>query len=274
MGIILPRDQLAKQKLEVFERLQPAFEASFRFVQEVHGQQRFSAFPVAETVRYLHALWVCECRDRLLSMYKNIVRYEGQLCLTLLRRWQEGETADVVAFLHRKLDGLPFAELTSQVQQASITHADTGLIRRLVHGRLVLLNRAINLMQALDAIFAWSDDDLRREVRAACTHCGHRPDQIEQQLAELEGPLYGYVPHPLLAQRTMVVMNTLGRQVMTLPTDRPGERSWKVAAPTKAPRPFAEQVIAGYLELVSPTHNNPKGYRFVDRPEHGEEIEV
>lgn len=132
----------------------------------------------------------------------------------------------------------------------------------------------MNLMQALDAIFAWSDDDLRKEVRAACTHCGHRPDQIEQQLAELEGPLYDYVPHPLLAQRTMVVMNRLGRQIMTLPTDRPGERSWKVAVPTKALRPFAEQVIAGYLELVSPTHNNPKGYRFVDRPEHGEGIEV
>lgn len=274
MGITLPGEQLAKQKLEAFERLQPAFEASFRFVQEVHGQQRFSAFPVAESVRYLHALWVCECRDRLLSMYKNIVRYEGQLCLTLLRRWQEGEDADVVSFLHRKLDGLPFAELTSQIQQARMAHADAGLIRRLVHGRLVLLNRAMNLMQALDAIFALSDDDLRKEVQTACAHYGHRPDQIEQQLAELEGPLYGYVPHPLLAQRTMVVMNTLGRQIMTLPTDRPGERSWKVAAPRKAPRPFAEQVIAGYLELVSPTHNNPKGYRFVARPEHGEGIEV
>jgi hypothetical protein len=255
MGITLAGEQLAKQKLAVFEQLQPAFEASFRFVQEVHGQQRFSAFPMAETVRYLHALWVCECRDCLLSMYKNIVRYEGQQCLTLLHRWQDGETADVVGFLHRKLDGLPFAELTSQIRQASIAHADAGLIRRLVHDRLVLLNRAMNLMQALDAIFALSDDDLREEVRAACAHYGHAPPQIEQQLAEMEGPLYGYVPHPLLAQRTMVVMNTLGRQVMTLPTDRPGERSWKVAAPTKAPHPFAEQVIAGYLELVSPTHN-------------------
>jgi hypothetical protein len=59
----------AKQKLEAFERLQAEFEASFHFVQEVHGQRRFSAFPVMETVHYLHALWVCECKDRLLSVY-------------------------------------------------------------------------------------------------------------------------------------------------------------------------------------------------------------
>ena len=59
----------AKQKLEAFERLQSEFEASFHFVQEVHGQRRFSAFPVMETVHYLHALWVCECKDRLLSVY-------------------------------------------------------------------------------------------------------------------------------------------------------------------------------------------------------------
>ncbi len=266
-------DQLAKQKLAVFEQLQPEFEASFRFVQEVHGQRRFSTFPVAETVRYLHALWVCECKDRLLSVYKNIERYEGNQCLALLRRWQEGETADVVAFLHRKLDGLPFAELTRQIEQARIVHADDGLMRRLVHGRLVLLNRTMNFLRALDAIFALSDDDLREQVRAACAHYGHRPDQIEQQLAEMESLLYCYVPHPLLAQRNMVVMNTLGRHVMILPTDRPGERSWKVVVPAKAPRSFAEQVIAGYLELVSPTHNNLKAHRFIDHPECGERVQ-
>ncbi len=269
------REQTAKRKSEAFEQLQPEFEASFRFVQEVHGQRRYDTFPVAETVRYLHALWVCECKDRLLSVYRNIVRYEGQHCLCLLQRWQEGETDEVIAFLHRKLDGLPFAELTRQIQQASTMHQPgDGLVQRLVHGRLVLLNRAMNLMRALDAIFALLEDDLREEVRAACAQYGHRPDQIKQQLAEMEGPLHSYVPHPLLAQRNMVVMNTLGRHVMTLPTDLPGERSWKVVAPTEAPRPFAEHVIAGYLELVSPSHNNLKGYRFIDRPEHGEGIEV
>ena len=46
--------ELAKQKLEAFERLQSEFEASFQFVQEVHGQRRFTAFPVMESVHYLH----------------------------------------------------------------------------------------------------------------------------------------------------------------------------------------------------------------------------
>ena len=259
---------LAKQKLEAFERLQSEFETSFYFVQKVHGQWRFSTFPVMESVHYLHALWVCECKDRLLSIYKNISRYEGRYCLDLLQRWQAGETADVIAFLHGKLDGFPFVELTHQIMDAKTARsADDGLVRRLVHGRVTLLNRSMNLMQALDAIFVLSEDDLRNEVQAACVHYGHSPSQIEQQLAEMENPLYSYVPHQLLARRNMLVMNTLGVKVMTLPTDRPGERTWKVTVPTE-PRPsFAVHMIAGYQELVSPSHNNIMGHRFVDRPE-------
>jgi hypothetical protein len=88
-----------KQKLDAFERLQPEFAASFPFVQEVHGQRRFAAFPVAETVHYLHALWICDCKDRLLSVFKSSLRYEGRYCLDLLRYWQKGETAAVVAFI-------------------------------------------------------------------------------------------------------------------------------------------------------------------------------
>jgi len=207
MGITAAGERLARQKLAAFERLQPEFEASFRFVQDVHGQRRFSAFPVIETIHYLHALWVCECKDRLLSIYRNIVRYEGHYCLDLLRRWQAGETPEVVAFLQRKLDGLPFAELTRQIREATTAgHAGDGLLHRLVHGRLVLLNRGMNLMQALNAIFALSEDDLIRQVREACTHYGHHPGQIEQQLAEMGGPLYSYTPHQLLAQRNMLVM--------------------------------------------------------------------
>src|SRR5438105_12133661 len=95
--------ELVNQKLQAFEQLQAEFEASFRFVQQVHGQQRFTSFPIADSVRYLHALWVCECKDRLLSIYKNITRYEGRYCLELLRFWQEGDAAGVVAFLQRKL---------------------------------------------------------------------------------------------------------------------------------------------------------------------------
>jgi hypothetical protein len=202
-------------------------------------------------------------------VYKNIVRYEGQYCLNLLQHWQAGETAAVVAFLQRKLDGLPFADLMHQIEEAkTVLHAGDGLLQRLLHGRLVLLNREMNLMQALDAVFALSEENLMREVQVACVSSGHAPSQIEQQLAEVENPLSTYAPHQLLAQRNMLVMNALGTSVMTLPTDLPGERSWKVVAPTESLGPFAESVIRGYQELVSPSHNNLKGHRFIDRPEH------
>jgi hypothetical protein len=255
---------LTKQKLAAFEQLQPEFEANFHFVQEVHGQARFAAFPVIETVHYLHALWVCEWKERLLSVRMNIGRYEGQKCLTLLQQWQEGETAAVVAFLQRKLGGMPFADLTSQIQEAAaVRQVDDGLLERLVHGRLVLLNRDMNLMQAFDAIFSLSADELISAVQGACAHYGHAPGQIEQQRAEVEDPLFSYTPHPLLAQRHMQVMNSLGVNVMTLPTDLPGERSWKVVAPTEPLRPFAETVIRGYLTLLS--RNNLRQLRFVDQ---------
>jgi len=275
MGATLSVEELAKQKLEAFERLQPEFEASFHFVQDVHGQRRFSAFPVAETVHYLHALWICECKDRLLSIYKNIERYEGRYCLELLRRWQEGESADVVAFLQRKLDGLPFAELTRQIEEAKAApQAEDALTRRLIHGRLILLNRGMNLVQALDAIFALSEDALREEVQIACSYYGHYSSKIKQQLAEMEDPLYSYMPHRLLAQRNMLVMNKSGINIMMLPTDRPGERLGKVATPAEPLQPFAEHLIEGYLELVSPSHNNLMRHRFVDRPERSGGIRV
>jgi PAS domain-containing protein len=145
-------ETLAKQKLAAVQKLQPEFEANFHFIQEVHGQRRFAAFPVIEMVHYVHALWICEWKERLLSVHMNIGRYEGQQCLSLLRRWQEGETAAVVAFLQHKLGGLPFANLTRQIQEATtVRQADDSLLQRLVHGRLVLLNRDMNLMQAFDA---------------------------------------------------------------------------------------------------------------------------
>src|SRR5437660_520263 len=100
MASPLASEKLAKQKLQAFDRLQSTFEASFHFVQQVHGQKRFSTFPVMETVHYLHSLWICECKDRLLSIYKNIERYEGRQCLDLLWHWQEGDTSDIIAFLH------------------------------------------------------------------------------------------------------------------------------------------------------------------------------
>ena len=259
--------ELIKQKLEAFEQLQPEFEECFRYVQEVHGQKRFSTFSVADAVHYLHALWICECKDRLLGIYKNIQRYEGQLCLELLRIWQEGENADVVAFLQRKLDTLPFVDLTRRYHEALQAGGDYGLAKRLAHGRLVLLNRGMNLLHALDAVFALPEDQLVQEVRVACAQYGHEPSQIEGQLFAMESPLYSYVPHQVLARRNMLVMNKLGVNVMHKPVDQPGRRSWRVLESSEPLSPYAEHVIEGYQELTTPLHNNPQGARFVDHPE-------
>lgn len=258
---------LVNQKLEAFERLLTEFEMSFQYVQDMHGQRRFPLLSVADSVHYLHALWICECKDRLLSIYKNITRYEGRYCLELLQRWQEGETADVVAFLQRKLDTLPFSDLTYQIQQARQRGGMEGLAQRLVHGRLILLNRGMNLMNILDAIFALPEYELLKEVQIACRQYGHQPDQIEKQLAELETPLYSYLPHQALAQRNMAVMNKLGVNVITMPSDQPGQRSWRVLEPTEPMHPYAEHLIEGYLELTLPAHNNIMGLRFIDLPE-------
>ena len=266
--------QLIQQKLAAFEQLEPVFVECFRFIQDVHGQKRFSTFSVADSVCYLHALWVCECKDRLLSIYKNIQRYEGRRCLELLLQWQEGNSADVVEFLQQKLDTLPFGDITRQLHEAQQAGGDFGLARRLRHGRLTLLNRGMNLMHALDAMFALPEEQIVQEVQLACTQFGHTPDQIRQQLAEMETPLYSYGPHQILAQRNMVVMNKLGIDVMNKPTDEPGQRSWRVLAPTEPMSPYAEHVILGYQELITPIHNNPAGVRFVDHPERSEDMEV
>ena len=242
---------LAEQKLAAFEQLQPEFERCFNFVQDIQGQRRLVALPVSETVRYLHSLWICECKDRLLSVSKTIPRYEGSNCLKLLQRWQTGASSEVIAFLQHKLDGMLFADLTSQIELARGTRTmNKGAFERLTHGRQVLLNRAINLTQAFDAIFALSEQDLIQEVQTACGAFGHRPEQIEQQLAEMETPLYACVPHQLLAQRNMLIMNKVGVIVMTLPDDLPGKRSESVI-PARVPAlAFAEYVISDYRELT------------------------
>jgi hypothetical protein len=200
-----------------------------------------------------------------------VKEYEGRRCLELLRQWQEEDaTAEVVDFLYSKLDMLPVAELTRQFQRVQRQSQDDGLARRLAHGRLVMLNRGMNLLQALEAIFVLSEEKLLQEVQAACARYGHLAAQIEQQLAEMDSPLYAYVPHQLLAQRNMLVMNALGVSGADSPVDGPAHRSWRVVQPTEPLRPFAEHVVEGYQELVSPSHNNPRGERFVDRSERDE----
>jgi len=258
---------LIRQKLDAFEHLQAEFETCFRFVQDVHGQRRFSSFPIANTVHYLHARWVCECKDRLLSIYKNIERYEGCYCLELLQRWQEGDTASVAAFLERKMYTRSLADLTQQIHEARYQYKDEAMAKRLIHGRLVLLNREMNFLQALEAIFALSEEELLKEVRAACEEYGHLPDQTARQLEEMNAPIYSYTPHQKLAQCNMVVMNALGVNVTSDPADLPGNRSSRVLEPTVPPGPYAQHVIRGYQELTTPLHNNIKADRFVDPPE-------
>lgn len=259
---------IVQQKLAAFTRLEEDFAASFQFVEAVHGQQRFSLFPVVYTVYYLHALWICECKTGLLSVPRTVKEYEGQLSLQLLRRWQEEQdTAAVVDFLYRKLDMLPLGEITRQAHGAQYLQANNGLAQRLLHGRTILLNRGFNLMYALDAIFALPEDQLFVAVHEACKQYHHLPDQITQQLADMQSPLYRYVPHQVLAQRNMQIMNQLGISVAAKPQDLPGQRSWRVVPATKPLKPFAEHVVQGYLELNAPQHNNVLRQRFVDRPE-------
>jgi hypothetical protein len=274
MAINSTTSPLIGQKLAAFEQIQPEFEACFRFVQDVQGQKRFPSFPVVNTVHFLHALWLCECKDRLLSVYRNIKRYEGRYCLELMRSWQNGDSADVVAFIQHKLDIPPLAELTRQYEAAQQSGGDFGLASRLAHGRNVLIIRSMNFLHALDAIFALSPDELRQQVQAACTQFGHQPAQIEQQLAEMDNPIYSYVPHQALAQRNMTIMNALGVQVMNYPSDQPGQRSWRVLEPTVPPGPYAQHVIVGYLERITPWYNNPRNKDFVDRPEYNGTEEV
>ncbi len=250
--------ELTQQKLVAFEGIENEFIASFQYKEAVHGQQRFDKLPIVDTVRYLHALWVCERKDALLSVPYSKARYEGQRCLELLRDWQRPEhsSAGVVKFLHRKLDMLEFAELTRQVEEAQRA-GKRHVAERLIHGRMILLNRNFNLSQALDAIFTTEPDDLEEQVRLACHHYGHTPEQIEQQLAEMRSPLYLRAPHPALARRNMEVMNHLGVSVTENAADRPGSRTDRVMSPTLPQPAYAEQMIIGEITLSSMAHNNP-----------------
>ncbi len=263
-----PLPRIVEQKLTAFDRLQPEFEACFQFIEEVHGQKRFITFAVADIVRYLHALWIGECKTNLLSIAKTVKEYEGRFCLNLLLQWQqEGDMASVVTFLYRKLDMLPLGDITRQIQEAQREPSRADLVPRLLHGRSIMLNRGMNLMTMLDTLFALSEDELRRSVHAACAQYQHTPEQITQQLAEMEAPLYSFVPHQVLAQRNMLLMNKMGRHVVVKPADLPGQRTARVEDATEPLPPFAEIVVPGYQELNAPVHNNIKQERFVDKPE-------
>jgi len=260
MATISPPN-IVQQKLAAFERLESEFEQCFQFMEEVHGQKRFSVFPVEYTVRYLHALWVGECKTCLLSVARTVKVYEGRLCLELLQRWQkDGDTASVVDFLTRKLDTLPLADISRQIQVMQRVHTNDKLTKRLVCGRLMMLDRGMNLFRALDSIFALPEEELQHVVSMACERYGHRLNQIAQQLQELDSPLFAFVPHQVLAQRNMLVMNKVGINVLSKPEDHPDRRSWFRSTSTSGAMfsPFAELVVQPYLDMTSPNHNSIK----------------
>ncbi|HTI14874.1 MAG TPA: hypothetical protein VL461_09935 [Dictyobacter sp.] len=260
--------EIVEQKLQAFTQIQPEFEYCFHYVEEIHGQKRFATFTLADVVRYLHSLWMCECKTSLLSVARTVKNYDGRMALALLLRWQvEDDTAGVVTFLQRKLDMLPLAEATRRIQEARQS-ADKDLEQRWFHGREVLLRRGCNLMGLLEALFAPQLDELHEALYLACKQYGHLPAQIEQQLAAMDSPLYSFVPHYLLAQRNMRVMNMLGVNVAQKPEDMVGQRSWRIVAPTSPlTHPFAEQLVTPYIELNGPEWNNVMREPFVDRPE-------
>lgn len=250
-------DELTARKLAAFDRLESEFAACFALVQDLHGERRFSAVEPDLVVRYLHALWVCECKDWLLSVPKTIPRYDGGASLQALLAWQRGDELTVITFLERKLDGLSFISITRHLQEARDT-GDGALADRLTHGRKILLNRAYNLDAALDSLFTLPAAETARQVREAAAQRGHTPENIERQLADFKSPLYSYAPNPALARRNMQVMNRLGVLITDTEPDRPGERTAKVEAPDLPFNPYAQEAIPGEHTLSSMADNNPK----------------
>ncbi|HEV2235249.1 MAG TPA: hypothetical protein VGR57_01190 [Ktedonobacterales bacterium] len=255
--------EIVARKLAALDALEPEFAAAFRYVQEVQGLARLDPLPIAGTVRYLQALAICDAKDRLLSVPRVVDRYDGATCLDLLVAWQEGPSTAVVALLHRRLDALPFADLTRQIEQARQGNAGGATLERLEHGRRVLLNRGYNLLHALEPIFALAPEELARQVRAACAESGDTPERLAQRRAALDGPLYASLRHPALAQRNMRLMDGVG---VAAPPDA---HQPPLAAPDLVAPPYAECVITGYVALTSPRHNNPAGLRLTDAPARG-----
>lgn len=268
-----PAEALVAQKLQAFGRLEASFEASFPFAQDMQGQRRSSGIPVRHVVCYLHALYVCAAKDRLLGIPRLADRYEGEECLRAMRELQDGCTASTIALLERKLDGTSLADLTRALEPApeGATPHELALRARQLHrGRQAVLNRLANRLQALDTLCGLSAEDLMRQVRQACAHYGHTKRQIERQLQELTTPLYQTLVHPALARRNIQVMERVG--VKVVPEHAPEQAQLMPPEPAPAHHampaaPFAEEVIQPYYELTPPWHNNPANSRLLDTPE-------
>jgi hypothetical protein len=244
--------QLVEQKLAAFDVLQPEFETCFLFVESIHGQRRFASCSVSDVVRYFHALWICDCKTYLLSIARTVKSYDGVRCLDMLLHWQEnGDCAPIVNFLYSKLDALPMGLITQQIEESRRDITRRAQTQRLQQGRVLLLNRGMNLLHLLDAMFVLSKEDLLRAVRETCLYYSHTPEQIAQQRERFSTPLYAYSPQQQLAQRNMLVMNRLGMHITGHGADMPGQRTARVEPGSGPIAPYAEEVILNYQELSS-----------------------
>lgn len=248
---------IVRAKLEAFATVEAEFERCFVYVEAVQGQARFQSFPVDAIVRYLHALWICEVKDCLLDVPRTIARYEGAQALRVLDAWQRGTVADAIEFLQFKLDALPFGQITRQMEAQAAQGASDALAR-LEHGRRVMLNRGVTLMQALDALFTLPPEDGVLLAREAATAFGYTPEVIASELDKLGSPLFRQVRHPVLARRNMLVMNRLGEQLTSAPWNRPGHRTDRVQAPTMPRGPYAQETIRGERELTPPPYSTER----------------
>jgi hypothetical protein len=258
-GSVTVTPQLIVEKLARFDQISGEVQANFPYVQDVHGQRRFASFPIAATILYLHALWICNSKDMLLSVPitgrrrkgsdDRFERYEGRYALELLQQWQEGVTTNVVEFLELKLDNAPLSLITRNIE-AALQADDQMHARRLVHGRMILLNRMYNLVSALRTIFALPSNRLMREVREACAQYGHSIEQCQEQLAEMDSPIYTFVPHPALARRNMRLMNALGVKITNNAADRPGRRTATVQRPAMPQYAYADYVVVGATTML------------------------
>jgi hypothetical protein len=256
---------LAEQKLAAFVQIEPEFILHFQFLQDVHGQRRFPSLAINDLISYLHSLWICECKDRLLSVPQTIERYNGMLSLSLLRAWQVDEAlASVIAFLESRLDMQPFAMIGRQIDNTERDGYDATYLARLRHGRTILLNRSMNFLHLLDALFTPTHAQLMAEVREICLARQLTPEQIDVYLTSLQSNVYQFAPHPLLAQRNMQIMNQLGAAVTTNADDLPGHRTQRIRSPLSPHPSYAEIPIAAYTDLGSVMYNNIANHRFTD----------
>ncbi|HEV7126166.1 MAG TPA: hypothetical protein VGN32_01845, partial [Ktedonobacterales bacterium] len=108
----------------------------------------------------------------------------------------------------------------------------------------------LNLHRALDAMFALPTGQLLVEVRLACARLGHTPEQIHEQRSWPETALYRFLPHPALARRNMLLMNSVGVHATSNAMDRPGVRTARVSAAAQPLAAYADTPLVGYTAFT------------------------